>query len=216
MFRLVLAILSCTLAGWTPAPVEANPFLDPNSPIEVPEGMNPIAYEKAILSFRKKSKRISRKDFLAIVDFTQPSSSKRLYVIDLNNDSFARFLVQHGEGSGQGEYATQFSNIPDSNMSSLGAYVTGMRKPKCSAETQTACSEFKDAMYLFGMEPTNSNAAGRSIIFHSSADATESWIRDMGQLGLSKGCPAVDPDVAPVLVEKLVGGAFFYIYGESR
>src|SRR4051812_48769057 len=62
---------------------------------------------------------------ISIVDFSLPSSKKRLFVIDVASGKLLfNTFVSHGRNSGQ-EMATQFSNDLNSFKSSLGFYVTG-------------------------------------------------------------------------------------------
>ena len=62
---------------------------------------------------------------MAVVDFTKPSSDKRLDVVDLSNGTLiGQYYVAHGSGSG-GRYATRFSNTPNSHESSLGVFAVG-------------------------------------------------------------------------------------------
>ena len=62
--------------------------------------------------------------YLTICDFSQSSKSKRLFIIDvINQELIVNTFVAHGKNSG-GEYATKFSNNPESLQSSLGFFVT--------------------------------------------------------------------------------------------
>ncbi|HTQ27807.1 MAG TPA: murein L,D-transpeptidase catalytic domain family protein, partial [Puia sp.] len=64
--------------------------------------------------------RVTRENVVSIVDFSQPSFKKRLYVIDLVNPRLLfNTYVAHGRRSGK-EVATRFSNRPRSLESSVG------------------------------------------------------------------------------------------------
>ncbi len=80
----------------------------------------------ALRGMSKLVKKNHIKDnLLAIVDFSQPSNAKRLYVIDLNTYQLVyNTYVAHGMKTGKLN-ATSFSNRQSSNKSSLGFYVTG-------------------------------------------------------------------------------------------
>lgn len=59
---------------------------------------------------------------MAIIDFSQSSNSRRLYVIDFaENKLLYNTYVAHGRNCGQ-EYAREFSNTNSSYQSSLGFY----------------------------------------------------------------------------------------------
>ncbi|MBO9681505.1 MAG: murein L,D-transpeptidase catalytic domain family protein, partial [Flavisolibacter sp.] len=71
-----------------------------------------------------KEGRIANSAILTICDFSQPSDSKRLYIIDVRNfQVLLNTYVAHGKNSGE-EYANRFSNRSSSLQSSLGFYVT--------------------------------------------------------------------------------------------
>ena len=61
---------------------------------------------------------------LAVIDYSLPSTTPRLWVFDLAGQKLLfKELVSHGRGSG-GARAHQFSNIPESHQSSLGLFRT--------------------------------------------------------------------------------------------
>src|SRR5687768_1439391 len=61
---------------------------------------------------------------LAVIDYTLPSTRKRLWVFDLERDALLYSEhVAHGRGSGE-NYATSFSNRDESHQTSLGLFTT--------------------------------------------------------------------------------------------
>ena len=144
---------------------------------------------------------VTNRDYMTIIDFDQPSTVERMHVIDLKTQQASSYLVAHGKGSGQ-LYATKFSNRPNSNMSSLGIYLTG----------EPYYGEHGLSMRLKGQDPTNSNAEARAIVMHSADYVSYDFIAQRGRLGLSWGCPAVSPLVSNDLVRKLQNGSVFFIY----
>ena len=61
---------------------------------------------------------------LTVIDYSKPSTEKRLWVFDLQaHELLYEELVAHGQGSGD-NVATVFSNEPDTHASSLGLFLT--------------------------------------------------------------------------------------------
>ena len=128
------------------------------------------------------------KDYCILVDMSIHSGKKRLHLWDFNeNKVIESYLVSHGCCKNQWSEdetrnSPRFSNIEDSHCSSLGKYRVGKR----------GWSSFGvNINYrLHGLEPSNSNAFERNIVFHSwdkigdeetyPAGTPEGW-----------GCPAV-------------------------
>lgn len=146
------------------------------------------------------------RDILTIIDFTLPSTEKRMWVIDLNKrELLYHSLVAHGRKTGE-LYATNFSNVPESHQSSLGFYITG--------DTYTGKNGF--SLKLHGAEPgINDNAEARAIVMHSAPYVSEEFIRHNGRLGRSYGCPAIPIADHKKLIESISGGTCLYIYYNS-
>jgi hypothetical protein len=142
---------------------------------------------------------------VAIADMTKPSTSKRLFLIDLDSKKvLLRTYVAHGQNTGDID-ATRFSNKLDSHQSSLGLYRVGstIRSPKHGA-----------ALLLDGLDkPLNGMARAREIIIHGADYVSEAFIAARGRLGRSWGCPAVARDVMPQMISSLADGGYLFVYG---
>lgn len=138
--------------------------------------------------------------FWAVVDMTQHSSKKRLYIFDFNEMKTITYLCAHGKNSDpqNNGYATKFSNIANSNCSSKGIY-------KCS-ETYIS-GKFGYAMRLDGLQSTNSNARDRAIVFHGSNYVSDAYNKKNGKIGRSLGCTAVDFKHSKALIDLLKNGS---------
>ncbi len=145
---------------------------------------------------------------LTIVDFSQSSKNKRLYVIDLVHKMLLfNTYVAHGRNTGD-EYATRFSNVSGSYQSSLGFYVT---------KEEIAGSGVGLALILDGVEKGfNDNAQKREIIIHGATYATENFIRKTGRLGRSFGCPSLPPELIRPVVETIKEGTCLFIYNHDN
>ena len=151
------------------------------------------AYQKGVGAYQKYQ---SKSKYIIIVDFDLPSTSKRLWIINISTKSVIyNTWVTHGEGSGE-IYATSFSNQPESHKSSLGAYVTAE-----AYEGRHGLSRRLD-----GLERSNNRARDRDIVIHGADYIGE------GKTGRSWGCFAV-PEKEVKYIVKLVGeGTILYAY----
>ena len=157
--------------------------------------------------FVLKQKGIIQKDILTVIDFSMSSTKKRLWVIDLSNNTILyNTVVSHGMNSG-GEFATDFSNSPSSNKSSLGFYAT--------AETYNGKHGL--SLKLDGLENgINSNARARAVVMHGASYANPSILRSQGYLGRSQGCPAIPEAVKDEIISVIKGKSCLFIYHPSR
>src|SRR5688572_31413696 len=90
-------------------------------------GLSRQAFDFALDGWEKLNKegKLTRQNVIAIIDFSQPSTNKRLYVLDMTSQSLLfNSLVAHGRNSGKAR-AIHFSNKPSSYKSSPGFYITG-------------------------------------------------------------------------------------------
>src|SRR5690606_25163736 len=90
------------------------------------KGLSSEVFDKAMIGYlnMKNAGLLSDKQLLSIVDFDKPSTKKRFWLIDLaKRKVLENTYVSHGKNTG-GTKAKNFSNTNDSNMSSLGFYVT--------------------------------------------------------------------------------------------
>lgn len=171
-------------------------------------GLSKSAYEKAISNFDIVSlSGLANGNILTVIDYSQPSTSKRLYVLDLFNERLLlQTYVAHGRNSGE-DFARTFSNSPQSYMSSPGLYFTG----------DTYVGKHGLSLHLIGKEKDiNDNAFTRSIVFHGASYVSDDFIKKYGRLGRSQGCPAVSEELSSTLINMIKGGSCVYIYTESN
>ena len=150
-----------------------------------------------------KNKSGIRKNILTIVDFSMPSSEKRLWVIDVETRKVLfNDLVAHGRNSGD-DIATEFSNTPNTNMSSIGFFITG--------ETYTGMHGL--SLYLDGMDKDfNNNARSRAIVIHGADYVSLDFIKKYGRLGRSFGCPSLSLDIYKPVINTICDGSCLFIY----
>jgi hypothetical protein len=151
--------------------------------------------------------QIRNDKYFTIVLYSLSSSERRLFLYKVNPythklaDKYALVLksyVAHGTGSGRGDIPTNFSNIPNSHMSSLGAVITG----------EEYDGKYGRSLRLHGLDiGVNSNIYSRAIVVHKAAYTTSDYVLANGKCGNSHGCLAVQPDLKEEIVSKIRGGS---------
>lgn len=169
------------------------------------QGLRFPVFAKAMtgyLNLEKAGKLNAAKPLLTVVDFDLPSTEKRLWVLDLaHKQVLFHTLVAHGHNSGE-DRATNFSNTNESNMSSLGFYVT-------EGEYQ---GKHGRSLKLQGLdEGFNTNAAMRSVVMHGADYVSQDFIKQHGRLGRSLGCPALPMDMKDQIIETVGGGSCLFL-----
>jgi hypothetical protein len=147
--------------------------------------------------------KLSAKNLLSIIDFTKPSSKKRLYIIDLKQLSLKYYTyVSHGKNTGE-DKAEKFSNIMHSNQSSIGFYLT--------AETYTGSKGY--SLKLDGIEKGyNDNLRNRAVVMHEADYVSENWIKQNGRLGRSQGCPALPVEISKDVINCIKNATPIFAY----
>jgi len=143
---------------------------------------------------------------LAVIDYSRPSTQKRLWVFDVANDRLLfREHVTHGQGSGE-NVAKRFSNVEGSYQTSLGLYRT--------AETYMGGNGY--SLRLDGLDPGfNDQARPRAIVMHGAWYANPDLIRTQGRLGRSQGCPALREGVARVVIDAMKQQQLLFAYADD-
>lgn len=172
-------------------------------------GLSEEAFNYAVKGYEKlrQAGKVTNDRIITIIDFTKSSSRKRLFVIDLEKERVLfNTYVAHGQKSGA-EFATQFSNIPESLQSSLGFYQT----------SATYNGKHGYSMHLIGLENgINNNANDRAIVMHGAGYVSEQIIRSQGYIGRSWGCPAVPEKYSKPIINAIKNGSCLFIYAPDQ
>jgi hypothetical protein len=156
-----------------------------------------IAYEHA------QQKGVTKKPLLTIIDYSKPSSDRRLWVVDLsNNKVLFNTWVAHGKNSGNAT-STSFSNQPSSLKSSIGVFMT----------TDIYSGKHGNSLHVQGLESgVNDKAYSRSIVFHGADYVSGNIAKSTGRVGRSWGCMAVSQDVIQPLIHTIQNKALVVAY----
>lgn len=143
---------------------------------------------------------------LTVIDFTLPSTEKRMVVLDMKNEKILyHTIVSHGRNSGD-KYARSFSNRHGSYQSSLGFYET--------ENTYQGGNGY--SLVLNGLEKgINDQAKARAVVIHGADYCSESFIKSTGRLGRSYGCPALPRQVTKPIINTIKNGTLLYIYANN-
>jgi len=172
-------------------------------------GLSPNLVELALSGYywALKQGRVSKKDYLTIVNFSLPSKEKRLWVIHLPNQHVVmKTFVANGKNSGFLK-GTRFSNTPGSLESSLGIYVTG----------STYYGSKGLSMHVYGLQTgVNNNAYRRLIEFHGAPYVNSLVAKEYGRVGRSWGCFALDNTILPKVLDWIKGGSVVFAYANDH
>ncbi|MCY4043611.1 MAG: murein L,D-transpeptidase catalytic domain family protein [Cellvibrionales bacterium] len=147
------------------------------------------------------------KKYLAINDYSQHSSKKRFYLINLETQKVEiNDYVAHGKHSGVNGHTKRFSNTENSKQTSLGFYLTD--KPYYGGNGFS--------LKLKGLEPgINDNAMKRYIVMHGASYVSDTWVDKHGRIGRSWGCPAISQSNIKEVINKIEGGTLMLSYSDK-
>ena len=194
--------------GWNNVNPVAAPMQPPTNAnsvnfIELASSVGQITAARRLVQFRSQHNMNGNPRYWAIVDFSKPSREKRFYLFDTQapvaDQAISLYFVAHGKGSDSLHtgVADVFLNVQGSNCSSLGIY-------RCQDPYD---GEHGPSLRLTGLEPSNSNAADRGIVLHGAEYVSQAFINDVGKLGRSEGCFAVEMGESAELSRKLSLGS---------
>ena len=173
------------------------------------EGLSPKVLAMALdaVACAKARGEAGREDLLTVIDYSLPSTERRLWVLDLERgEVLFHELVAHGRGTGE-NHATTFSNLDNSHQTSLGLFLTG--------GTYEGGNGY--SMKLKGLHKGfNDHAEARYIVMHGAWYVSEQQARAQGRLGRSWGCPALSEEMAPKVIDTIKGGSFVFSYGGDK
>lgn len=171
-------------------------------------GLNTNILKLSLTAYNKaKQKGLTNKQYLTVIDYSKPSTEKRLWVLDLvTGRTLFNTWVSHGRNSG-GVTSTSFSNKPGSLKSSIGVFLTD--SPYIGGNGYS--------LRLKGLEHgVNDNAYNRSVVLHGARYVNPDTIRRYGQIGRSWGCPAVSLDLSRSIINTIKDKTLIVAYYPDR
>lgn len=176
----------------------------------VPRRSHPAALRiafQAYWNFRRAHPEQVRKPYLYFVDYGLDSREPRGYLFDMDRLELVEgpFPVAHGRGSASGAHGvpTRFSNLQNSNSTSLGLYVAeetyAFRGTSGGRRYQSIGLRLRGVSGKF-----NSAARRRGIVVHGAPYVTAT------KAGRSEGCPAMEPDRAERIIPMIANGGVVF------
>ncbi|MFN2424887.1 MAG: murein L,D-transpeptidase catalytic domain family protein [Candidatus Binatia bacterium] len=165
--------------------------------------------EVALAAYRRvESAGLLRTKLLTVIDYSKPSGERRLWVVEpASLKVLFHEFVAHGKGSTNDEtpeVAMWFGNEVSSRRSSLGTFLT----------SNTYNGKHGNSLNLLGLDPgVNDKALERRIVIHPADYMSAKFRESEGRVGRSWGCPALDPAVAPAIIDRIRDGSVLYAAG---
>ncbi|MGQ3890511.1 murein L,D-transpeptidase catalytic domain family protein [Legionella sp. CNM-4043-24] len=169
--------------------------------------LNTSVIDKVVTSLKCANEyNVDRNTILTVIDYSLPSSEKRLWVFDLKaNRLLYNTYVSHGIKSGE-LLSTYFSNTYDSKASSIGVYKT--EKSYYGREGLS--------LRLSGLDRSfNDNASNRAVVMHGGWYVDEQFIKKYGRAGRSWGCPALPLTLYEPIINTIKNNSLMVVYYPS-
>lgn len=169
--------------------------------------LNTTVINKALTTLKCADEySVDHNNVLTIIDYSLPSSEKRLWVFDLKDKKLLfHTYVSHGIRSGVLS-SNYFSNLYNSKASSIGIYKT----------EKAYYGRHGVSLRLDGLERGfNDNASGRSVVMHGGWYVDEPFIKKYGRAGRSWGCPAVPENLTEPIINTIKENSLFVVYYPS-
>lgn len=168
---------------------------------------------------------LDKKRIFALIDYTSPSSNRRMFLIDRETGEISKMAVAHGRynasminthlsyNKNSVKWAKYFSNELGSKAPSSGFFISGVEYE----------GKFGRSMVLHGLEEgINDNACQRAVVIHKHLMVTKSSAHL-----LSAGCPMISREYIDHVINLLAGkynsdngietnGSVVFIYGERE
>ena len=154
---------------------------------------------------------IKKRSIFTILDFSLPSTEKRMYVLDMESKTIQEVLyVSYGYGNEKrGKNTSVFSNNDGTYAAGIGLVITLFETVICSGTLPALTLEGKEKGF-------NDNTQIRGITLHGAEYARKPRTYPNGEykLGLTAGCFAVDDRISARVIDEIKGGSAIFVYGK--
>lgn len=205
--RRIHTLLALIIAGLIfQSAIAAQPSrIDTQAILKAAPKLNPQALQYALRGYHwaLAKHQVKNPNILTVIDFTLPSRSKRLWVINLaTHKVLLNTFTTQGKHSGV-YYAKHFSNKTNSDETCLGVFKTlGAYRGKHGLSLQ-----------LKGLEKgINDNAQKRAIVVHPAWYATPAFVKKYGRTGRSWGCFGLNPKISTQFINLTKNGSVIFAY----
>lgn len=199
------ALMPMATDAATTRAVVADAALDPSPPLDPRNRVRKELMDRALAALDIHHRKIPQRDRMYLVDFKRFSGDERLFEVDLVSGEVKAFRTCHGRGSDptHSGFAQNFSNTPESYMSSVGAFAT--------AGAGYGAQQGPNVL-LDGLEYSNDRARERAIIIHGADYADPDFLAREGKLGRSYGCFSTSHADLPSLRERMGEGRLLFAF----
>lgn len=210
MKYLLSVLIFLCIVGWGPfsfPSTSSNSWIDNETRLiqaHADNTINSTVLKLGLKAYLKaEQKGLDKKELLTIIDYSKPSSEKRLWVIDLKHTNILfNTWVAHGKNSGMLN-SNSFSNQMHSLKSSLGVFVT---------DDAYFSHHVGYALRVTGLERgINDNAYNRGVLIHGAWYAGSDAAKH-GMLGRSWGCMAVGKEISRPLIDTIKNNTLVVAY----
>ena len=160
--------------------------------------INTKLLKDALIFYFVNQSNFMNKKVITVIDYSRPSSEKRLYVIEMSSGRVWSTYVAHGRGSD-----TNHDGLPEVFNNKLNSFATSVGPYLTMSPYQ---GEHGLSLRLKGLSKWNNNALDRNIVIHGAWYVHDEPVKQ----GRSQGCPAVAPKFTAKLISLIKGGSLVY------
>ena len=170
-------------------------------------------------------KQFSNDRYVSIADYTQSSTKKRFYLLDLETGVVQQEKVSHGSGAQNGKKYGDINHdgMLDAcqrhgnrtNMTRVGFFSTAELYFSFNHDSKKGRTGWPDiqesgtrynGLRLKGLSSSNKESYTRGVVMH------EANYNKRTKMGRSYGCPAFVPTKGKTIMHKIKEGSLFYAY----